>query len=88
MVDKKNNKAEVNEEPTVKFSEDGTEYKISEMSDEARTLFARWQEKKNVRDEFVLKANNDIDDLNRLMASYEAQMKQLLEDPEAVNVVS
>ena len=40
---------------------------------------ARWQEKKQIRDEFVVKANNDIDDLNPVLTAYEARMKLILE---------
>jgi len=45
-------------------------------------LMARWQEKKQVRDEFIVKANNDIDDLNTLLGSYETRMKNILEPVE------
>jgi len=43
---------------------------------------ARWQEKKQIRDEFIIKANNDIDDLNTLLSAYEARMKNILEPAE------
>jgi hypothetical protein len=36
------------------------------MPDEAKQLMASWQEKKQIRDEFIIKANNDIDDLNTI----------------------
>ena len=49
------------------------------MSNDAKELMARWQEKKQIRDQFVVKANNDIDDLNTLLASYEARMKNIVE---------
>lgn len=67
------------DEPTVKFADDGKEHKINDMPDEAKELYIRWQEKKRIRDEFVIKANNDIDDLNTLLSSYEARMKNILE---------
>ena len=73
------NKTENVDEPTIKFADDGKEHKINEMPDNAKELMARWQEKKQVRDEFIIKANNDIDDLNTLLASYEARMKQIVE---------
>ena len=60
MVEK--NKTETVDEPTIKFADDGIEYKINEMPESAKELMARWQEKKQIRDEFVVKANNDIDD--------------------------
>ena len=55
------NKTENVEEPTIKFTEDGTEHKLSELPEEAKRLKARWQEKRQVRDEFTVKAQNDID---------------------------
>lgn len=67
------------DEPSVKFSDDGKKHKVSAMPDEAKELYIRWQEKKRIRDEFVIKANNDIDDLNTLLSSYEARMKNILE---------
>ena len=70
------------EEPTVKFADDGKEHKINEMPDEAKQLYIRWQEKKQIRDEFIIKANNDIDDLNVLLSSYEARMRNILEPVE------
>jgi len=73
------NKTESVEEPTIKFADDGKEYKTNDMSDDAKELMARWQEKKQIRDQFVVKANNDIDDLNTLLASYEARMKNIVE---------
>jgi hypothetical protein len=78
----KENKTETVEEPTIKFADDGKEHKISEMPDEAKQLMARWQEKKQIRDEFIIKANNDIDDLNTLLSAYEARMKNVLEPAE------
>ena len=76
------NKTENVDEPTIKFADDGKEHKINEMPDNAKELMARWQEKKQIRDEFIIKANNDIDDLNTLLASYEARMKNILEPAE------
>ena len=70
------------EEPTIKFSDDGEVYKVSDMPDEAKQLYIRWQEKKQIRDDFIIKANNDIDDLNTLLSSYEARMKNILEPVE------
>ena len=78
----KENTTENVDEPTIKFADDGKEHKINEMPDNAKELMARWQEKKQVRDEFIIKANNDIDDLNTLLNSYEARMKNILEPTE------
>jgi hypothetical protein len=78
----KENKTESVEEPTIKFADDGVEHKVNDMPDEAKQLMFRWQEKKRIRDEFIIKANNDIDDLNILLSSYEARMKNIVEPAE------
>ncbi len=70
------------EEPTIKFADDGVEHNINEMPDNAKELMARWHEKKKIRDEFIIKANHDIDDLNILLSSYEVSMKNILEPTE------
>jgi len=70
------------EEPTIKFSDDGEVYKVNDMPDEAKALLMRWNDKNKIRDEFIIKANNDIDDLNTLLSSYEARMKNILEPVE------
>ena len=36
------------DEPTVKFADDGKEHKINDMPDEAKQLYIRWQEKKQI----------------------------------------
>ena len=78
----KENTTENGDEPTIKFADEGKEKKKNEKADNAKELMARWQEKKQVRDEFIVKANNDIDDLNTLLGSYEARMKNILEPVE------
>ena len=82
----KEKKTETVDEPTIKFADDGVEHKINDMPDEAKQLMARWQEKKQIRDEFIIKANNDIDDLNTLLTSYAARMKLILEPADEPNI--
>ena len=77
----KENKTET-EELKIKFEEDGKEYVVNDMPDNAKELYARWQEKIQIRDNFIVKANNDIDDLNRIMASYKVDMQNILEPAE------
>ena len=67
------------EELKIKFEEDGKEYVVNDMPDNAKELYVRWQEKIQIRDNFIVKANNDIDDLNRIMASYKVDMQNILE---------
>ena len=66
------------EELKIKFEEDGKEYVVNDMPDNAKELYVRWQEKIQIRDNFIVKANNDIDDLNRIMASYKVDMQNIL----------
>jgi hypothetical protein len=71
-----------NEELKIKFEEDGKEYVVNDMPDNAKELYIRWQEKIKIRDNFIVKANNDIDDLNRIMTSYKDDMQNILEPKE------
>ena len=73
------NKTESVEEPTIKFADDGKEHKINEMPDNAKELYLLWQEEKQNRDNFIVNANKSIDKLNRILSSYESDMKNILE---------
>ena len=75
----KENKTESVEEPTIKFADDGKEHKINEMPDNAKELYLLWQEEKQNRDNFIVNANKSIDKLNRILSSYESDMKNILE---------
>jgi hypothetical protein len=75
------NKSE-NEELKIKFEENGKEYVVNDMPDNAKELYVRWQDKIKIRDNFIVKANNDIDDLNRIMTSYKDDMQNILEPKE------
>ena len=76
------NKTESVEEPTIKFADDGKEHKINEMPDNAKELYLLWQEEKQNRDNFIMNANKSIDKLNRILSSYESDMKNILEPVE------
>ena len=71
-----------NEELKIKFEENGKEYVVNDMPDNAKELYVRWQDKIKIRDNFIVKANNDIDDLNRIMTSYKDDMQNILEPKE------
>ena len=74
---------------TIQFG-DGPEYVVDEMPNEAKVLFARWQEKKQA----LAMVDNNRDDLMIILAQYEVRMKTILEPPkkmqtkEESNVVS
>ena len=73
------NKTESVEEPTIKFADDGKEHKINDMPDNAKELYLLWQEEKQNRDKFIINANKSIDKLNRILTSYEIDMRNILE---------
>lgn len=78
----KENTTENVDEPTIKFADDGKEHKINEMPDNAKELYLLWQEEKQNRDNFIINANKSIDKLNRILSSYESDMKNILEPVE------
>lgn len=84
MSEENKSEAEVEsvEDPTIKFSDDGEVYKVNDMPDEAKALLMRWNDKNKIKNDYTIKAQNDIDDLNRLMASYEVDMRNILEPAE------
>ena len=78
----KKNTTENVDEPTIKFADDGKEHKINEMPDNAKELYLLWQEERQNRDNFIMNANKSIDKLNRILSSYESDMKNILEPVE------
>jgi hypothetical protein len=81
MTEESKSKSDVEsaEEQTISFSDNGKQYKVGDLPDEAKALLMRWNEKSEIRNKFTAKAQNDIDDLNRLMASYQVDMLNILE---------
>ena len=70
------------EELKIKFSEDGKEHVVNDMPDNAKELYILYQEEKQNRDNFIMNANKSIDKLNRILSSYESDMKNILEPVE------
>ena len=87
MSKKDNTQQDVPEAPknTIQFG-DGPAYDADTMPDEAKVLFARWQEKKQA----LAMVDNNRDDLMIILAQYEVRMKTILEadSKEDTNVVS
>lgn len=71
-----------NEELKIKFEENGKEYVVNDMPDNAKELYILYQEERQNRDNFILNANKSIDKLNRILTSYEADMRNILESTE------
>ena len=57
-------------EETVRFMQDGPEYKLSELPPDVLNLLERYNKNKAQRDEFVMNAQESLDDFNRLLDSY------------------
>jgi hypothetical protein len=70
------------EELKIKFEEDGKEYVVNDMPDNAKELYIRYQKEKQNRDNIILNANETVDNLNRLLTSFEADMRNILESTE------
>jgi hypothetical protein len=70
------------EELKIKFEENGKEYVVNDMPDNAKELYIRYQKEKQNRDNIILNANETIDNLNRLLTSFEADMRNILESTE------
>jgi len=70
------------EELKIKFEEDGKEYVVNDMPDNAKELYIRYQKEKQNRDNIILNANETVDNLNRLLTSFEADMRNILEPVE------
>jgi len=70
------------EELKIKFEEDGKEYVVNDMPDNAKELYIRYQKEKQNRDNIILNANETVDNLNRLLTSFEADMRNILEPTE------
>ena len=76
------NKTESVEELKIKFEEDGKEYVVNDMPDNAKELYIRYQKEKQNRDNIILNANETVDNLNRLLTSFEVDMRNILEPVE------
>lgn len=70
------------EELKIKFEEDGKEYVVNDMPDNAKELYIRYQKEKQNRDNIILNANETVDNLNRLLTSFETDMRNILESTE------
>jgi hypothetical protein len=74
------------EEPTIKFSEDGKEYKVNEMPNVAKEIMLLWDQRRKVRDDYIAQANNNIQDMNYLLSAFETLLKNLLEPEDSPKI--
>ena len=84
-MSKKDNTQQDAPKNTIQFG-DGPAYDADTMPDEAKALFARWQEKQRA----LAMVDENRDDLMIILAQYEVRMKTILEadNKEETNVVS
>ena len=55
---------------------------ITDEPDNAKELYIRYQKEKQNRDNIILNANETVDNLNRLLTSFEVDMRNILESTE------
>ena len=76
MTDKKNQ--EVQEE-TVRFSDDGPEYKVSDLSDEAVLILNKCKMHQEQKNRYIQEANLNVEQMDILIGYYSDQLKAAVE---------
>ena len=75
MTDKKNQEAE----ETVRFSDDGPEYKVSELSDDAVLLLNKCKMHQEQKNRYIQEANLNVEQMDILIGYYSDQLKAAVE---------
>ena len=84
MTDKNNQ--EVQEE-TVRFSDDGPEYKVSDLSDEAVLILNKCKMHQEQKNRYIQEANLNVEQMDILIGYYSDQLKAAVEsEAEVVEV--
>ena len=84
MTDEKNQ--EVQEE-TVRFSDDGPEYKVSDLSDEAVLILNKCKMHQEQKNRYIQEANLNVEQMDILIGYYSDQLKAAVEsEAEVVEV--
>jgi hypothetical protein len=76
MTDKNNQ--EVQEE-TVRFSDDGPEYKVSDLSDEAVLILNKCKMHQEQKNRYIQEANLNVEQMDILIGYYSDQLKAAVE---------
>jgi len=76
MTDEKNQ--EVQEE-TVRFSDDGPEYKVSDLSDEAVLILNKCKMHQEQKNRYIQEANLNVEQMDILIGYYSDQLKAAVE---------
>ena len=79
MTDKNNQEANDQQEGTVRFSEDGLEYKVSELSDDAVLLLNKCKMHQEQKNRYVQEANLNVEQMDILIGYYSDKLKEAVE---------
>jgi hypothetical protein len=79
MTDKNNQEANDQQEETVRFSEDGPEYKVSELSDDAVLLLNKCKMHQEQKNRYVQEANLNVEQMDILIGYYSDKLKEAVE---------
>ena len=79
MTDKNNQEANDQQEETVRFSEDGLEYKVSELSDDAVLLLNKCKMHQEQKNRYVQEANLNVEQMDILIGYYSDKLKEAVE---------
>ena len=72
------NNQEVQEE-TVRFSDDGPEYKVSDLSDEAVLILNKCKMHQEQKNRYIQEANLNVEQMDILIGYYSDQLKAAIE---------
>lgn len=72
------NNQEVQEE-TVRFSDDGPEYKVSDLSDEAVLILNKCKMHQEQKNRYIQEANLNVEQMDILIGYYSDQLKAAVE---------
>ncbi len=76
MTDEKNQEAQ---EETVRFSDDGPEYKVSDLSDEAVLILNKCKMHQEQKNRYIQEANLNVEQMDILIGYYSDQLKAAVE---------
>lgn len=83
MTDENNQEAE----ETVRFSDDGPEHKVSDMSDEAALILKKCKMHQEQKNKYIQEANLNVEQLDILIGYYSDKLKAAVEsDVEVIEV--
>lgn len=83
MTDKDNQEAE----ETVRFSDDGLEYKVSNLSDDAVLILNKCKMHQEQKNRYIQEANLNVEQMDILIGYYSDKLKEAVEsDAEVIEV--